>query len=290
MDVPGIEVTGAAAHVGQVTLYPAPALRVQVGEPSGIRAERMSDGAVDAPAGAAAAEPLVLAFWQQDFRLPLTITPRHRTVRASVATLVQAVWPGLVLRGSVTLSPRHAPLFDVEMQMPGDWQVTSVDAGGEPVEWESVRASDGAGSEPLQTLRVDLAEPLHPEQSLRIALAAVRDLDGWSAQDGGYHELPLPELRLVGADEVEGTLLIQVPAEVEMQVADLSDDLQPVGVDRSLDPSARAAGTALQYRYQDGARVVAGCCSVTGRPSCRPRRWRLCGWTAAKWTCITRWI
>jgi hypothetical protein len=254
-DVPRIEVTGVAAHVGRVTLVPAPALRVRVGELSGIRAERMADDVSDAPAAAATVEPLVLAFWQQDFQLPLTITPRRRTVRASVATLVQAAWPGLMLRGSVTLSPRHAPLFDVDLQVPGDWQVTSMHAGGEPVEWESVRAPDGADPGPLQTLRVDLAEPLHPEQSLQIVLAAVRNLDEWSEQDGGYRELPLPEVRLVDADEVEGTLLVQVPPEIEMQVADLSDDLQPVAVDRSLDPAAHVTGTALQYRYQDEARV-----------------------------------
>ncbi|TVS17816.1 MAG: DUF1559 domain-containing protein [Planctomycetaceae bacterium] len=258
-NVPRIEVTGAAAHVGRVTLVPAPTLRVRVGDLSGIRAERLDDdvSAVSATAAAATAavEPLVLAFWQQDFQLPLTITPRGRTVRASVATLVQAAWPGLMLRGSVTLSPRHAPLFDVELQVPGDWQVTSMHADGEPVEWETVRAPDGTDSGPLQTLRVDLAEPLHPEQSLQIVLAAVRDLDERSEQDSGYRELPLPEVRLVDADEVEGTLLIQVPPEVEMQVADLSDDLQPVAVDRSLDLSAHVTGTALQYRYQDEAHV-----------------------------------
>jgi hypothetical protein len=252
-DVPKIEVTGVTAHVGRVTLVPAPALRVRVGDLSGIRAERINDDISDAPA--AAVEPLVLVFWQQDFQLPLTITPRRRTVRASVATLVQAAWPGLTLRGSVTLSPRHAPLFDVELQMPSDWQVTSMHAGGEPVEWEAVRAPDGADSGPLQTLRVDLAEPLHPEQSLQIVLAAVRDLDERYEQNSGYRELPLPEVRLVDADEVEGTLLVQVPPEVEMQVADLSDDLQPVAVDRSLDPSAYVTGTALQYRYQDDAHV-----------------------------------
>lgn len=254
-DVPSIEARGVAAHVGRVTLVPAPGLRIRVGELSGIRAERRNDDDSETRDTAAAAEPLVLAFWQQDYQLPLTVTPRRRTVRASVATLVQAAWPGLMLRGSVTLSPRHAPLFDVELQVPGDWQVTSMHVGGEPVEWESVREPNDQDREPLQTLRVDLAEPLAAEQSLQIVLAAVRDLEGWSQRDAGYLELPLPEVRVVDADEVEGTLLIQVPPEVQMQVADLSDDLQPVAVDRSLDPSAHVAGTALQYRYQDDARV-----------------------------------
>ncbi len=254
-DVPRIAVRGVAAHVGRVTLVPASGLRIRVGDLTGIRAERWTDDVSDAPATSTTVEPLVLAFWQQDFQLPLTITPRSRTVSASVATLVQAAWPGLMMRGSVTLSPRHAPLFEAELQVPGDWQVTSIHADGEPVEWESVRAPDGEDSGRVQTLRVDLAEPLEPEQSLQIVLAALRDLDEWSEQNAGYRELPLPEVRLVEADEVEGTLLVQVPAEVEMHVTDLSDDLHPVAVDRSLAPSAHVNGTALQYRYQDDARV-----------------------------------
>ena len=36
-----------------------------------------------------------------------------------------------------------------------------------------------------------------------------------------YSGLPLPELRLVGADEVEGTLLVQAPPDIDVLVSDL---------------------------------------------------------------------
>ena len=68
-------------------------------------------------------------------------------------------------------------------------------------------------------------------------------------------EIPLPELRLVGADEVEGTVLIQAPPDIELLVSGLSDDLEPVAAAPSRETSAPTPGTALQYRYQDDART-----------------------------------
>ena len=61
----------------------------------------------------------------------------------------------------------------------------------------------------LQTVRFDLVEPLVPGQSLEIVVTARRRPDRWLEQDEGFQELPLPDLRLIGADEVEGTVLVQ---------------------------------------------------------------------------------
>ena len=56
----------------------------------------------------------------------------------------------------------------------------------------------------LQAVRFELAEPLNPGQSLEIALVAQRRTDRWLEQDEGYHELPLPDLRLAGAGRGRG--------------------------------------------------------------------------------------
>jgi len=253
-NVPTVKVLDVASHVGQVLVHSSPSLRVEVGALSGIRPEPLSLPAGDATDDA----PLAFAFWDEDFRLPLRVIPRRRTLQASVATLVEVDRAGLVLRSSVTVEPRHAPVFGVQVQLPRDWEVASVLAAGQPVEWESVRpeGADPAADALLQTVRFDLAEPLSPGRSLEIALTAQRRPDGWLEQDEGFSELPLPELRLVGADEVEGTVRVQAPPDVELLVSDLSDDLQPVAADRSRGASTRAAGTALQYRYQDDARAT----------------------------------
>ncbi len=283
-EFPKVKVLEAAAHVGEVWIDSSPSLRVEVGTLAGIRPERLGgpgeatseDGAPasDAPGNDGASgvsrrntsvpapvetkdTRLTFAFWDENFALPLRVIPRRRRVQASVATLVEVDRAGLALRSSVTVEPRDAPLFAVRMQLPRDWEIASVLAADRPAKWESVEpAGAEPGAEPpLQTVQFDLAEPVLPGGSLEITLTAQRHPEGWLEQEESFSELPFPEVRLVGADEVEGTVLLRAPPELEVLVSDLSDDLQPVAADRSGGPSAPGPGTALQYRYQDDART-----------------------------------
>ena len=278
----------ATSHTGQVLVHSAPSLRVEAGSLAGIRPEcsrseddsaqsgpgshpRANNGAGSQPATSNA--PLVFAFWNESFRLPLRVAPRQRTLQVSVATLVNVGPVGVELRSSVTVQPRYAPVFGIQLQLSRDWEVTSVLSAGEAVEWElAQRAAAGpdvagpAADAAPQAVQFDLAKPLQPGQSLEIALAAEQYPEGWLAQEDGFSELPMPQLRLSGADEVEGTVLIQAPPDMELLVADLSHDLQPVAAGRSGNESAGASGTALQYRYQDDA-VVSGQLQLRTKPA-----------------------
>jgi len=266
-DFPTVKVSEAAAHVGQVRIGSAASLRVQWGDPAGIRPERLPPASAK-PSPAEADTPLTFAFWDQGFKLPLLVTQRRRIVRASVATLVDVDRAGALLRGSVTVQPRYAPVFDLQLQLPGDWDITSMQSGGKPVEWDSVAAGPAAAPVPAgpadappktppqpvpQTVRLDLARPLAPGQSLEVVVTARHRADRWLEQDEGAQELPLPDLRLVGADEVEGTMLIQAPADIDLLAADVAAGLEAVPAAAPRGPSAQAPGTALQYRYRDDA-------------------------------------
>ncbi|MBN2292274.1 MAG: hypothetical protein JXM70_07610, partial [Pirellulales bacterium] len=253
--VPTTQVIEAASHVGQVSLYPTSSLRVDLGTLTGIRPERLPQ----APAKDSSSngkKPLAFAFWDANFKLPLRVIPRKRTVQASVATLIEVNRAGLVLRSSATVKPRYAPIFDIQIQLPRDWEVTSVLSANKPIEWESapLKADSVPADAALQTVRFDLPKPLNPGELLEITLTAQRHPVAWLEQDDVFHELPLPDLRLVGADEVEGTVRVQAPVEIELLVTDLSDDLQPVAADGSRGVSDKTPGTALQYHYQDDAR------------------------------------
>ena len=153
-----------------------------------------------------------------------------------MATLVEVNRAGVVLRSSVTA--RTAACSGVRRPNAVAARLGSHFRAGRPTSPWSGNRLPGAGTDPaadalLQTVRFDLAKPLSPGQSLEVALTAQRHPDDWLEQDEGFSELPLPELRLAGADEVEGTLLIQAPPDIELLVSDLSDDLQPVAADRS---------------------------------------------------------
>jgi prepilin-type processing-associated H-X9-DG protein len=246
-EIPTVRVPDAAAHVGRVSVYGSPSLRIKVGELSGIRPERLPSG--PAETSPATGTPLTFAFWDENFKLPLRVTERRRAVQASMATLVEVNRVGAVLRGSVTVEPRYAPLFDVQVQLPRDWEVASVLSGGKPVEWEAAPTATAAaaGGAGWQTIRFDFAEPLVPGRSLEIVVTARRQPDRWLEQDERFQELPLPDLRLIGADEVEGTVMVQAPPDIELLASDLSDNLQPVAAHGP----AQVSGTVLEYRYRE---------------------------------------
>jgi len=250
--LPTLRVAQAASHVGQVLVHAAPSLRIEVGQLVAIRPEHVESTEGDAPDA-----PWEFAFWAEDFQLPIRVTRREGTARASLASLVEVDRAGVTLRSSVTVQPRHASLFSIPLQLPQDWQVTSVTSAGKPLVWETVReeTADPAADSPRQTIRIELADPLNADQSLELALSAEHHPADWLKQDDGYSRLPLPELRLLGADEVEGTLLIQAPPDIDVLVSDLAGDLRPIAAERSAGQPERQAGTALQYRYQDEARI-----------------------------------
>ena len=272
-DFPALKMPQAVSHVGEVLVYSAPSLRVERGGLAGIRPERLppageTAGTANAGAPTAVGAPSAFAFWDENFRLPLRVTPRRGALQASVATLVELDHSGAVLRSSMTIQPRHAAVFEVRIELPGDWEVTSLLSANQPAEWESSRTVGTAsgGDAGTQIVRCDLAKPLSPGQPLEIALTAEQHPAGWLEEDERFSELALPDLRLAGADEVEGTVLVQAPPDIELLVADLSDDLQPVAADRPDAASTPDAGAALQYRYQDTARV-GGRIQVRTRPA-----------------------
>jgi prepilin-type processing-associated H-X9-DG protein len=257
---PAVHVVDAAAHAGQVLVYASPTLRVEPGEPAGIRPARLAEVTAEAPREATG-PPLAFTFWDEDYRLPLVVSPRRRAVQASIATLVDVHSAGLALRSSITAQSRHAPLFDVQVQLPREWQVASVQSAGEPVAWEVVSPAkndaveeDAAAQTPVQTLRIEPGRPAHGGDTLDVALTAELRPDGWFEEDEQPREVALPEVRLLEADEVEGTVLVQAPADIDLQVEDVSADLQPVFDPRS-PGGGEGPGTSLQYRYEDAARV-----------------------------------
>ena len=247
--VPAVRVPQAVSHVGQVGLTAAANLRVEVGELAGLRPEE-SD------------HTFGFAFWDENFRLPLYVTERRRELAASVATLVQVRRSGLALRGSVTVTPRYAPLFEVALQLPRTWSVQAVSCDGVPRTWSLVDAGedDGDGESHLQTLRIELDRALPAGEAVEILLEAEKRPVPWlearEEEPPAFREIGLPELRVVGADEVEGMLGILASADLEVLVADLSADLQPVAGEGDRVAGEQANGTVLQYRYQDQAELA----------------------------------
>ena len=251
-NLPTLRVPEAASHVGQVLVQAAPSLRLEIGTLTSIRPEQ-----VELKMMAGATPPKQFVFWDDNFQLPIRVSTRQGVSQASVATLVDVNRTGVMLRSSVTVQPRYAPLFGLTVQLPRDWGITSITSAGKSLTWETVRAvaDEPPDVTPRQTIQITLETPLNPEQSLELALTAEHHPPRWLEQEADYNRLPLPELRLVGVNEVEGTILIQAPPDIDLLVSDLASDLRS-GRRRTIGRhTAQQAGTALQFQYQDDARV-----------------------------------
>ena len=262
-DLPTVRVLDAASHIGQVVLAESPSLRLEIGTLTSIRPaspEPTNDSARN--------NARQFVFWDDHYQLPIRATTRQGMSQASIATLVELNRTGASLRSSVKVQPRNAPLFGLPIQLPRDWGITSITSDGKPLAWDLVHAVDDATQSPTssQTIQVSLNAPLSPGQSLELELMAEHHPLRWLEQEAEFSRLPLPELRLVGTNEVEGTLLLQAPSDLDLLLSDLSPDLRPVAAESSSDPSEQPSGTALRYQYQDEARV-SGTLQVRVKPA-----------------------
>jgi hypothetical protein len=267
--MPAIAVTGAVSHVGEITLQPSAALRLDISEMSAIRRLPI------APATSTAASPvrgvatrapatttnqLHFAYWNEQFVLRLRATPRERELSVAVASLIDVARSGLTLRTSLTVEPRYAPLFEIALELPSDWTITALQAAGAPVAWESTaapaaRAGEGANGSAAasQFIRFDLAQPVAPGSTLTIGLTAELHPSKWLEPEGDFGSVPLPEVRLAGANEIEGTIIVESPRDLEMRTSELSADLEPIPPPSG--PTTPDVGTVLAYRHQDDAAV-----------------------------------
>jgi hypothetical protein len=289
--MPTIAVPGAVSHVGEITLEPAATLRLEISETASIRRlpappatskpapppGAASTGPVPVPSPNPPSTRLRFAYWHEQFTLGLVAPARQRELSAALASLIDVDRTGLTLRTSITIEPRYAPLFDVVLELPIEWNVTTLLASDKPVAWETSDSSPkrerggqeddprlrvGLRSGPTQVIRFDLAQPVLPGNTITVALVAELHPKNWLEPEGEFFTVAVPAVRLVGANEVEGNVIIESPRELEMRTAEISPDLDPTPPPPG--PTAADIGTVLAYHYQDDA-------AVTGRIEARLR-------------------
>ncbi len=264
--MPTLVVSGAVAHVGDITFEPAATLRLDFTEASGLRrlpALPTAPVATKTPAGpvsppSTTGPRIRFTYWQEQFKLGLVAHARGRELAAAVASLVELDRTGATLRTSITIEPRYAPLFDVTVELPRDWTVTAVEAAAKPVAWD--HAASPATDQPngtdrqTQSVHFDLSQPLAPGKTITVTLSAELHPANWLEPEGTYFTVGLPEVRVTGTNEVEGTLLVESPREIELRSSDLSQDLEPIPPPRV--QTTTDIATALAFRYQDDAKVT----------------------------------
>ncbi|MDA1018235.1 MAG: hypothetical protein O3A00_27750, partial [Planctomycetota bacterium] len=180
----------------------------------------------------------VFEAWQEDFVLTFETQPKEREILAKIDSVLNVRQSNVELTSQITLATLYAPLFEFEVQLPADWTVESVLSGGQRLEWRLVPRQAGSHS-----VRIELPQPLEPQQTRELTLKANRIIENWDADAVDRPaEFPLPEILLPDAGVSDGSYRLRA-----------DEDLDVVALDvRGLDPMSHGAhGERAAYRYQD---------------------------------------
>ncbi|WP_010583396.1 hypothetical protein [Schlesneria paludicola] len=242
--VPPLNMSGATSQIGQITIRQSAGVRTQVTEAVGVRREA-------ATAVTASEEVTQYSTWQPDFVLRLTTQPKQREVQSAVATVIDVNSTGLEIQSAVTLMTHFAPLFEVDIRLPFEWQVVSVQKGDQMLRWQLINLE-----EPGQTLlRILLDTPLATDSSGEFRLALRRDVEGWPVETQPVI-VTLPDLFLPQSSLTEGAVVIRGDDDLELAAFDLQG-MAP----RPL----KAAFERLRFETQDGH--INGKLKITRKPS-----------------------
>lgn len=237
--VPPLKITNVSSHITHLLITAAPGIRVQTEETIGVqRSAAESEGAADKSAVPnVILQGMRFSAWREDFILRLTTQPKARELSAALVTLLDITSSGLDLQSRATIEARYAPLFDVSLALPAEWTVNNVLVNQEPAVWESVPQEAG-----LHLLRVSFKSPLPEQQAAVIQLTAHLDPQDWPLEEGTA-TFPLPEVRVLQSNAVEGNVVVTAERDLDVQPQELKG-LAPL----QLDPALAAR---MSYEYQD---------------------------------------
>ncbi len=246
--VPPLTIENVNSHVGQVVIqYPA-GVRLQVTDTTGVRRATEAQAAVsempeDMVIGLAT-QRLRFDVWREDFGLQLVTEPKAREVHAALALVLDVTSADVRLQGAVTVTPRYAPLFDVDLDVSADWPPLEVlGPDNQPLAWRVIPREPGTNR-----LRVTLPGALAPGSSTSLRVTLRRTGEGWPVEAESV-VFPLPELVVPQANVVETAFVVRGDAELDLAAEEVTGlDLMPLV----------AEWERLRYQSQDtryGARL-----------------------------------
>lgn len=228
--VPPLVVAQATSHVGQVVVQTPAGVRLQVAELDGVRRATAQHKPVsdmpDDMARFGAVDSLRFDAWREDFTLRLVTQPKERELQIAVAAMLDLADEGVRLQAAITVTPRYAPLFELDVAVPAEWSMVSAALGDRPLRWELVPQQAGE-----HHVRLTLPTALAAGSTAAVQLELRRDVEGWPPEKEAV-SLAIPEIVLPQATLAETAYVVQAPGDVELTIDDLAGlDPQPLKAD-----------------------------------------------------------
>ncbi len=238
---PPLTIETVNSHVGQIVVQHPAGVRLQVIESEGVRRategqKPVSDMPEDMVLGVAV-QRLRFDAWREDFSLRLIAEPKQREVHAAIASVLDIASAEIQLQSAFTVTPRYAPLFDLDVDLPAEWTVLGVvGANDAPLTWRIIPQEPGRNR-----VRIPLPTALAPGNSTVIKLRLQRDVEGWPVENEPV-VFPLPELVAPQANVVETAFVIRGDADLELSTDEV------IGLDAV---PLKAEWERLRYQSQD---------------------------------------
>ena len=240
--IPTLQFAEVTAHTGRLVVTHEDGLRLVSETGGGVR--RMSAAELGL-----SAEASVFEFWMQSFKLQVAAKPRDRELFVESSAVLTIDDTTTSFDATLTVETLNAPLFELLVIVPADWQLTSVAASEIsnptsqiPVTWTNT-------NEPNQIL-IRPAQPISPGQLMTLVLKLSRTI----ADPDNEQKLPLPVVTIAETTTVGGSYIVRFAE--DLTVAPLSlTGLTPI------------AGSGTEQVFQNLGTTVSGELSIVRKPA-----------------------
>jgi len=240
--IPTLQLAEVTAHTGRLVVTHEDGLRLVSETGGGVR--RMSAAELGL-----STEASVFDFWMQSFELQVAAKPRDRELFVESSAVLAIDDTTATFDATLTVETLNAPLFELLVHVPADWQLTSVEASEIsnptshiPVTWTNT-------NEPNQIL-IRPAQPISPGQLMTLVLKLSRTI----ADPDNEQKLTLPVVTIAETTTVGGSYIVR-----------FADDLTVAPL--SLTGLTPIAGSGTEQVFQNPGTTVAGTLSILRKPA-----------------------
>ena len=257
--IPTLQFSEVIAHTGRLIVTHEDGLRLVSETGGGVRPMSAADLGVSLEAS-------VFDFWLQQFELKVAARPRDRELFAESNATLRIDDTSATFETTLTIETLNAPLFELLINLPPDWQLSSVLSAVDPNNPASERSPLRwtNGSQPNQIL-VKPSQPIAPGQLMNLTLAMNRTIGDPDQEQ----KLPLPIATAAEVTTVGGFYKVQFADDLIVSPATLSG-LTPV------------TGSGTEQVFQNLGTTVSGEFSITRKPTRLAARSVLTTWADSR--------
>ncbi len=257
--IPTLQFAEVTAHNGRLIITHENGLRLVSETGGGVRAMSAADLGVSLEAS-------VFDFWLQQYELKVAARPRDRELFAESNATLRIDDTSATFETTLTIETLNAPLFELLINLPPDWQLSSVLSAADannpasalsPLTWTN-------GNEPHQIL-VKPSQPIAPGQLMNLALTLNRTIGDPDQEQ----KLPLPIATAAEVTTVGGFYKVQFADDLIVSPVTLSG-LTPV------------TGSGTEQVFQNLGTTVSGEFLITRKPARLAARSVLTAWADSR--------